>query len=71
MADVFISYKREDRARIAPIARVLEERGYTVWWDLELVAGQKWARKIKAELDAAKCVIVAWTKARNQTYISE
>ncbi len=74
MADVFISYKREDRGRIAPLARALEARGYTVWWDLELIAGQKWAKKIKAELDAAKCVIVAWTGAcvaSDRTYVSE
>lgn len=74
MADIFISYKREDRARIAPLARALEARGYTVWWDLELVPGQKWAKKIKAELDAAKCVIVVWTSRSVEpdgTYASE
>lgn len=74
MADIFISYKREDRARIAPLARALEAAGYTVWWDLELIAGQKWSKKIKAELDAAKCVIVAWSNASiapDRTYVSE
>lgn len=74
MADVFISYKREDRARVAPLAQALEASGYTVWWDLELVAGQKWGKKIKAELDGARCVIVAWTAnsvAEDQTYVSE
>ncbi len=74
MADIFISYKREDRARITPLAQGLEARGYTVWWDLELIAGQKWGKKIKAELDAAKCVIVVWTTqsvAADRTYVSE
>ncbi len=74
LADVFISYKREDRDRIGSLARALESRGYTVWWDLELVAGQKWAKKIKAELDSAKCVVVAWTRASindDRTYVSE
>ncbi len=61
MADIFISYKREDRERIAPLARALEARGYTVWWDLELVPSQKFERQIFRELDAAKCVIVVWT----------
>ena len=61
MADIFISYKREDRERIAPLARALETRGYTVWWDLELVPSQKFERQIKRELDAACCVIVVWT----------
>jgi uncharacterized surface protein with fasciclin (FAS1) repeats len=61
VADIFISYKREDRARIAPLARALEARGFTVWWDLELVPSQKFERQIKRELDAARCVIVVWT----------
>lgn len=74
VADIFVSYKREDRARILPIVRALEARGYTVWWDLELIAGQKWSKRIKSELDAAKCVIVAWTHfsvAEDRTYVSE
>src|SRR5262245_3155055 len=74
MADIFLSYKREDRARIIPLARALEAHGYTVWWDFNLIAGQKWGKKIKAELDAAKCVIVAWTRAsvaEDKTYTSE
>jgi hypothetical protein len=74
MADIFISYKREDRERIAPLARSLEARGYTVWWDLELVPSQKFERQIKRELDAAKCVIVVWTDrsiADDGMYVSE
>jgi uncharacterized protein (TIGR02301 family) len=74
MADIFISYKREDRERIAPFARSLEARGYTVWWDLELVPSQKFERQIKRELDAAKCVIVVWTErsiADDGMYVSE
>ncbi|MBU6408488.1 MAG: SUMF1/EgtB/PvdO family nonheme iron enzyme [Alphaproteobacteria bacterium] len=74
MADVFISYKREDRERIAPLARALEARGYTVWWDLELVPSQKFERQIKRELDAAKCLIVVWTDrsiADDGMYVSE
>ena len=62
MADIFISYKSEDRPRIRPLAQALERCGYTVWWDLELVAGQKFSRKIRAELEASRCVVVAWTR---------
>jgi hypothetical protein len=61
MADIFISYKRQERTRIVPLAQALESLGYTVWWDLELIAGEKWKRRIKSELDAARCVIVTWT----------
>ncbi len=74
MADVFISYKREDRPRILPLAQALERDGYTVWWDLDLVTGERWGARIKTELDAAKAVIVVWTAASvaaNNTYASE
>ena len=74
MADIFISYKREDRPRIAPLAQALEAQGYTVWWDLDLIAGQRWDKTIRAELAVAKCVIVAWTHqsvAEDQSYVSE
>ncbi len=74
MADIFISYKREDRARVAVIARRLEQVGYTVWWDLELIVGQRYDTKIKDELDAARAVIVVWSAnsvAPNRSYVSE
>jgi hypothetical protein len=62
MADIFISYKREDRDRILPLARCLQGCGYTVWWDLELIPSQKFERQIKMELDEARCVVVVWTQ---------
>jgi hypothetical protein len=33
MTDVFISYAREDRETAAKLAKVLEDQGYSVWWD--------------------------------------
>lgn len=74
MADVFISYKREDRTRIARLAQAIERHGFTVWWDLDLVGGERWSKRIKAELDAAKCVVVVWSNqsiASDDTYVSE
>lgn len=73
-ADIFISYKREERSRILPLAQALERDGYTVWWDLELVTGERWATRIKSELDAARAVIVIWTAASvtmDRSYASE
>lgn len=62
MPDIFISYKKEDVERVAPLASVLESWGFTVWWDSELVAGEDWGRRIKSELDQSSCVIVAWSE---------
>jgi serine/threonine-protein kinase len=60
--DVFVSYKSEDRPRLVPLVRALEEEGFTVWWDSRIGGGAHWREDIQAHLDAAKCVIVAWSR---------
>jgi serine/threonine-protein kinase len=62
MADVFVSYKAEDRRRVKPLVDALEADGFSVWWDAQIGGGSAWRREIEAELDAAKCVIVVWSK---------
>ena len=61
MADIFVSYARQDKARVAPLVAALEAKGWSVWWDPEVTPGQEFDRQISAELDAAKAVIVVWT----------
>ncbi len=61
MADVFVSYARSDRARVAPLVAVIEAQGWSVWWDPEINAGQEFDRHIAAELKAAAAVLVVWT----------
>lgn len=61
-ADVFISYKAEDRTRLQPLVAALESEGFTVWWDAHIGGGTNWRQDIQEHLDAAKCVIVAWSK---------
>ena len=61
-AQVFISYKSQDRARLRPLVAALEAEGFSVWWDAHIDGGANWQKEIEQHLDAAKCVIVAWTK---------
>lgn len=63
MADIFISYASEDRSRVRPLAEALQERGFNVWWDRSLAAGQDYTAIIEKELKAAKAVIVVWTQS--------
>jgi serine/threonine-protein kinase len=60
--DVFVSYKAEDRARLRPLIAALEAEGFTVWWDTHIGGGSHWREDIQEHLDAAKCVIVVWTR---------
>ncbi|MEZ5996050.1 MAG: toll/interleukin-1 receptor domain-containing protein [Hyphomonadaceae bacterium] len=62
MTDVFISYKKEDAARVAPIAQALAQAGYEVWWDHRIPPGRTYREVIGAALQSAKCVIVVWSK---------
>lgn len=63
MADIFLSYASEDRDRVRPLAEALIARGFNVWWDRALAAGQDYAATIERELRAAKAVIVVWTRS--------
>jgi TolB-like protein/Flp pilus assembly protein TadD len=62
MSDVFVSYKAEDRKRVRPLVDALEAEGLTVWWDAQIGGGDEWRRSIERELDAAKAVLVVWSK---------
>lgn len=67
MADVFISYSSADRDRVRPLAEALETKGFSVWWDRALAAGDEYAGVIARELAAAKAVIVVWSKNANES----
>ena len=61
MADVFVSYARVDKARVAPVVAAIESKGWTVWWDPDINPGQEFDDQIEAEITAALAVLVVWT----------
>lgn len=62
MADVFVSYASEDRETARKLAGILESYGYSVWWDRKIIAGQTYDQVIERELEAARAVVVLWSK---------
>lgn len=62
MADVFISYRKADRARAQALANALKIENLDVWWDTALETGQTFDEKIQAVLEKCKAVIVLWSK---------
>ncbi len=62
MADIFISYAREDLEKVRPIVRLIEAAGWSAFWDRTIPAGMTWRQHIGRALDDAKCVIVVWSK---------
>ena len=63
MADVFLSYAREDAERVQDFVAHLERFGWTVWWDDRIRAAAEFDEVIERELDLASCVIVVWSRS--------
>ncbi len=61
MADVFLSYSREDRVRAEQVARGLQQAGLEVFWDNEIPPGTTWADFIEQKLGQCKALIVLWS----------
>ncbi|WP_169829199.1 TIR domain-containing protein [Tsuneonella mangrovi] len=62
MSEIFLSYARADRERIASLAAALEAQGSSVWWDRLIEGGSEFAAVIEEQLEAASYIIVAWSQ---------
>lgn len=61
MSDIFISYASEDKGRVQALARALEGKGWSVWWDRRIPAGKSFDEVIHEALKTARSVVVVWT----------
>ncbi len=61
MADIFLSYAKEDRDRARSVATLLEGQGWTVWWDRRIPAGRTWREVLEEALIKMRCMVVLWS----------
>ena len=62
MADIFLSYVREDRKKAETLAEALQSEGWSVWWDRQIPVGRKWDEVIEDALSNTRCIIVLFSK---------
>lgn len=67
MVDVFISYSRDNKARVAQIAQAVSAAGYAVWWDAELPPHRSYGEVITEKIGSAKAAIVVWSHQSAQS----
>ena len=63
MADIFLSYAREDEARARVVAAGLESRGWSVFWDRRIPTGHDFGEHLQQQINTAGCIVVLWSKA--------
>lgn len=61
MADIFLSYNRDDAATARIYADALKQEGFSVWWDTALRSGEAYDQVTEAALHDAKAVVVLWS----------
>lgn len=61
MSDIFISYAKRDRRRVAPLADELSKIGWSIWWDPALLPGDSWPDTIEREIKDCRAMVVVWT----------
>jgi hypothetical protein len=70
MADIFISYKREERRVAERLSIALEQLGFDVWWDFELLSGDQFRRVIEKVIDQCAVTLVLWSNlSRDSTFV--
>lgn len=61
MTKIFVSYQSQDRPHAQKLAGALTERGFDVWWDHNLLAGDDFRKTILKQLEGAGAVVVIWS----------
>ncbi len=63
--DVFVSYNHEDEDELnhaSLIVEALKARGYSVWWDRQLVVGEDWHDKLTQKMTSARKIVGLMSK---------
>ena len=72
MADIFLSYASQDRARAKVLAEALAQLGWSVWWDRTIPSGKRFDQVIAEALAGARSILVLWsTKSVTSDWVIE
>src|SRR5260370_13644594 len=61
MANILLSYKKEDFESADRLVAALLKEGMSVWWDDGLTPKAAWDEEIEREISGASTVVVVWS----------
>lgn len=61
MGHIFISYSRKDETYVTKLVEALENKGFEVWIDTEILTGGKWIEVINHKIDTCDAFVVVMT----------
>jgi len=67
MADVFVSYTRQDVDFTGALARALEAQGLSVWYDAAIGGGAEWRASIVDAMQQARLVVLVYSPATEKS----
>lgn len=62
MGHIFISYSRKDEEYVNKLVDALENEGFDVWIDREMLTGAEWIRVINHKIDTCDAFVIVLTK---------
>ena len=65
---IFVSYARPDEKAARAVIKLLEDAGFKVWWDGLIPGGERFGSRINEALEAAKAVLVLWSKSATESH---
>lgn len=70
MAEVFISYDRDDTKLVTKIVDGLQAEAIPFWWDKNLKQGENFSVRIEEKIEQVKHVLVTWSsRAKQSVYV--
>ncbi|MBI1338859.1 TIR domain-containing protein [bacterium] len=67
MYDIFVSYRRSDRAFVDQLVQRLQARGVSVWYDSQIEGGDDWREKIVAALTDSDMLVILFSEDANNS----
>lgn len=61
MGHIFISYSRKDEEYVNKLVAAIENEGFDVWIDRELLTGDKWIKTINHQIDTCDAFVIVMT----------